>query len=153
MGGFLTKVANYPVDNLDDNDFIHIDELKESNLMSYEKKNYVEAVNSTEEAVNSTEEAVNSTEEAVNSTEEAVNSTEEAVNSTEEAVNSTEEAVNSTEEAVNSTKEAVNSTEEAVNSEGKDEIEENFNLSNTIFTVISKIVIVYAFYRFATLFI
>jgi len=118
MGGFLTKVANYPVDNLDDNDFIHIDELKESNLMSYEKKNYVEAVNSTEEAVNSTEEAVNSTEEAVNST-----------------------------------KEAVNSTEEAVNSEGKDEIEENFNLSNTIFTVISKIVIVYAFYRFATLFI
>jgi len=139
MGGFLTKVANYPVDNLDDNDFIHIDELKESNLMSYEKKNYVEAVNSTEEAVNSTEEAVNSTEEAVNSTEEAVNSTEEAVNSTEEAVNST--------------KEAVNSTEEAVNSEGKDEIEENFNLSNTIFTVISKIVIVYAFYRFATLFI
>jgi len=146
MGGFLTKVANYPVDNLDDNDFIHIDELKESNLMSYEKKNYVEAVNSTEEAVNSTEEAVNSTEEAVNSTEEAVNSTEEAVNSTEEAVNSTEEAVNST-------KEAVNSTEEAVNSEGKDEIEENFNLSNTIFTVISKIVIVYAFYRFATLFI
>jgi hypothetical protein len=150
----FTKIST--INNLDDNelsnllqDLPDLDELNDSIQKSKEKrnlnrKNQSNVSDEENEEVEENEDGNNIIVETVN---ETLNATVETVN---ETLNATIETVKETENITN--KSIYVDDDELTNSE-TNEINENFNLTDKIFTVVRKIVIVYAFYRLAKWFL
>jgi len=151
----FTKIST--IHNLNDTDLSNLlldlpnlDEWYASIQQYKEKRN----ANKKNQSHVSDEEEDAENEEADNNTVETVNTTEETVNTTEETVNTTVETVN-TEETF--TKSNSNENDELINdkltNDERNELSENFNLTDKIIGIVGKIVIVYAFYRLAKWFI
>ena len=124
--------------NLDRKNKSHLSD-EESNLENEESNLENEEVNQENE------------EKCDNNTVETVNAIVENVNAIVENVNTTVENVNNTVETVDTNKKFT-CEDELTNTE-VNELNENLNLTDKIFVIVKKIVIVYAFYKLAKLFL
>jgi methyl-accepting chemotaxis protein len=158
----FTKIST--IHNLNDNelsnllqDLPNLDEWYATIQEYKEKKNLIRKNQSNlydeEEDIEDNIENIVEYDNEINTVVETVNTTVETVNTTVETVNTTVETVNTTVETVNTNEKFTSSNEDELTNSEVNELNENLNLTDKIFVIVKKIVIVYAFYKLAKLFI
>jgi hypothetical protein len=147
----FTKIST--IHNLNDNelsnlllDLPNLDEWNAS-IQQYIEKRNVNRKNQSQVSDEEIEENEDENNIIVETVNETLNATVETVNKT---LNATIETVKETE---NITKKSICVDEDELSNSETKEINENFNLTDKIFTVVRKIVIVYAFYILAKWFL
>jgi len=150
----FTKIST--INNLDDNelsnllqDLPNLDEWHTTIQQSVEKKK-LEKKN--QPHISDEEEVVEVVDE-ISATVEIVNATVETVKTIVETNNASVETDNTTVEKVNATERCTYIKEDDLTESENNELNENFTLTDKIFTAVRKIVIVYAFYRLARWFV
>jgi methyl-accepting chemotaxis protein len=132
----FTKIST--INNLNENelsnllqDLPDLDELNDSIQKSKEKRNLIKRNKS------------NISDEE----NEDIEENEDEINATVESVNAIVESVNSTIKKIKATEKSTNMNEDELTSSESNELNENFTLTDKIFSAVRKIVIVYAFYK------
>jgi hypothetical protein len=150
----FTKIST--INNLDDNelsnlllDLPNLDEWYDTIQQSVEKKK-LEKKN--QPHISDEEEVVEVVDE-ISATVEIVNATVETVKTIVETNNASVETDNTTVEKVNATERCTYIKEDDLTESENNELNENFTLTDKIFTAVRKIVIVYAFYRLVRYFV
>jgi len=149
----FTKIST--INNLDDNelsnllqDLPDLDELNDSIQKSKEKRNLGRKNKSN--ISDEENEDIEEVDDEISATVETVN---ETLNATVETVKTTVETVNATVETVNATETCTYVKEDELTESESNELNENFTLTDKIFTAVRKIVIIYAFYRLVRYFV
>lgn len=150
----FTKIST--INNLDDNelsnllqDLPNLDEWYDTIQQSVEKKK-LEKKN--QPHISDEEEVVEVVDE-ISATVEIVNATVETVKTIVETNNASVETDNTKVEKVNATERCTYIKEDDLTESENNELNENFTLTDKIFTAVRKIVIVYAFYRLVRYFV